>query len=162
MREAEAWRERPPVVNVLRAKVRPFGKGMPGLHGMPFILRGEYFDFVTRSPWHSNRKLQIYHAAIGGSGPIAEKIGQPFGPSFAIPAERTIRIFMGDAPKGGELFSLDPADRSGFDYRVFLGCGHKLRDSGADAIFLVDANSNQTLDFGLYRETPEVEICSYV
>jgi hypothetical protein len=32
---------------------------------------------------------------------------------------------MGNAPKGGELFSLDLADESGFDYRLFLGCGHK-------------------------------------
>lgn len=154
--EAEAWQKRPPVLKVLRAKVRPFGKGIRGLHGMPFVVRGEYFDFVTQSPWHANHRLQVYHAAIGVSGPFAEKIGEPFGPSFALPAGRTIRVFMGDPPRGGEAFSLDPADRSGFDYQLFLGCGHVLRDNGADAIFLVDANSNQTLDFGVYQEIPGV------
>lgn len=63
---------------------------------------------------------------------------------------------MGNPPNGGELFSLDPADQSGFDYRLFLGSGHILRDNGADAIFLVDTRSDRVLDLGLYEEAPEV------
>ena len=108
VQEAEAWQKRPPVLKVLRAKVRPVGKGVPGLHGMPFVVRGEYFDFVTQSPWHANHRLQVYHAAVGVSGLFAEKIGEPFGPSFALPAGRTIRVFMGDSPHGGEPFCSIP------------------------------------------------------
>jgi Protein kinase domain len=155
LREADAWRERKPTLRILRAKVRPLGKGMRGLHGLPHIVRGEYFDFVTHSPWHPDHRLQCYHAASGVSGPVPQKIGQPFGPSVAIPAARTIRVFMGNPPHGGELFSLDPADQSGFDYKLFLGSGHILRDDGADAIFLVDARSGEVVDLGVYDEIPE-------
>ena len=154
VQEADAWRSRLPVLKVLRAKARPLGKGMPGLHGMPYVVRGEYFDFVTQSPWHSNHRIQIYHVTMGISGPMAEKIGEPFSPAFSVPAGRTIRVFMGKPPRGSEPFSLDSADRIGFDYQLFLGCGHALRDDGADAIFLVDTNTNQTIDFGIYREAP--------
>jgi len=152
--EADAWQKRMPVLRVLRAKVRPFGKGMQGLHGLPFVERGEYFDFVTQSPWHPNHRLQVYHAAANASGRFPQKIGKPFGPSFAIPANRTIRVFMGNAPKGGERFSPDPADQLGFDYQIFLGCGHVFSDRGSDGIFLVDARTNKTVDVGVYDEIP--------
>jgi serine/threonine protein kinase len=152
--EADAWQKRMPVLRVLRAKVRPFGKGMQGLHGLPFVVRGEYFDFVTQSPWHPDHRLQVYHAATNASGRFPQKIGKPFGPSFAIPANRTIRVFMGNAPQGGERFSPDPADQLGFDYQIFLGCGHVFSDRSSDGIFLVDTLSNQTVDVGVYEEIP--------
>jgi serine/threonine protein kinase len=154
LNEADARQKRMPVLRVLRAKVRPFGKGMQGLHGLPFVVRGEYFDFVTQSPWHPDHRLQVYHAATNASGRFPQKIGKPFAPSFAIPADRTIRVFMGNAPQGGERFSPDPTDQLGFDYQIFLGCGHVFSDRSSDGIFLVDTLSNQTVDVGVYEEIP--------
>jgi serine/threonine protein kinase len=156
LNEADAWKNRLPVLRVLRARVRPFGKGIQGLHGLPFVVRGEYFDFVTQSPWHPDHQLQVYHAATNAAGRFPQKIGKPFGPSFPIPSNRTIRVFMGNAPLGGERFSLNPVDEMGFDYRIFLGCGHVFSDRGSDGIFLVDTRSNQTVDVGLYDERPKV------
>jgi serine/threonine protein kinase len=155
--EAESWRHRQSVLRVLRAKARPLGKGWEGFHGNGYVLRGEFFDFVTLSPWHPDHEIQAYHIVHDNAGrPVPQAIGVPFGPSGAIPASRTIRVFVGLPPRDGEMFSLDESDQSGYNYQVFLGCGHTLRDNGGDAIILVDARNNETVDLGIYREVPQV------
>jgi hypothetical protein len=155
--EAERWRHRRPVLRILRAKARPVGKGRQGFHGTPYVLRGEFFDFVTLSAWHPDHQIQAYHVVPDDSGrPVPQAIGVPFGPSGAIPAARTIRVFMGSPPRGEELFSSDGSEQSGYNYQVFLGCGHTLRDNGGDAIILVDSRNNEIVDLGIYREIPQV------
>ena len=148
----EHWRTRAPELQVLRVKPNPLGRSLGWPH--PMVQRGEFIDVVCRTPWHPIHRVSAHHLVPTSAGGFdLETIGMPFWPAQLLPAGSTVRLFMGPPPAPGELFSLDPADQTGFDRSVFLGCGHSLRDWGPDAVVLTLNGS--VLDWSYYGDRPQ-------
>lgn len=146
----------PPKLFVLRAKPNPLGKSAYMNRVLPdFVVRGELFDILVSTHWHPNFAIQPYHVASNIFGNFyLEPFGVPLRPTEFISAGSVVRVFAGMPPSAGELFSLDPKDKTGFHYSAYTGAGPSIAGHRPDAIILKCIETGKVIDAAFYSDTP--------